>query len=245
MEFERNQITRKGVFVRNKKVAPVPPPRASVETENEINLNKSMTTQEPPAVEDDSLDLLSRLEKQINRIEFDTKTAPPDDEKPSFSPIFKKPVHYTGMETLLNTGVSDVATENGIGYFEKDPDEELRLRENFKRNQDGRQSVNGPTEKWTPPVKAAKPVARTASDSKNMKELVMTKHAAAARETEHRMNNKYTINPQSAASDSKGVKAGSSSSSGHSADSNNKEMGAGVRKALDLREWHSAIKVKM
>lgn len=228
-EFERNQITRKGVFVKSKRLAPLPPKsesnkpgferleREKISNENQINLgkmnsnvrtesrlrqevstshtkdknewtkcnrvgdfdwnNKTQPNIETKDIEDDSsIAMLNQLEMQINRLEFDTKIAPKEPFQAPNTPVFKKPVQYTGLESLLNTGVSNVATEHGLGYFEKDPNENLRnLDEEFKRNTSGRQSLGGQNN-WTPPVtKTSRQVARTASDSEKMKELVITK----------------------------------------------------------------------
>lgn len=288
-EFQRDQITRKSVFVRNKRMAPAPPlsspqsvadeidggvmssvattPKISlktmgiqgngtsgtsiktvtgnsskVATENKINLCKTkyMTTerphflqqqQQPSSVrrraekwenishdnklhiqehdtpisntairpstlstttttpeDDTSMNMLLQLEKQINRMEFDTrvtaKSEVPSPTTPVTAGSMRKPIQYTGMESLLNTGVSNVATEGGIGYLEissnKDDDDNVGA---FKRNTDVRQSVGiGTGDRSKPPsgVKQCRPVQRTASDTNQMKVIAMAKRSTDA-----------------------------------------------------------------
>lgn len=270
-EFQRDQITRKSVFVRNtKRMAPAPPsadevdgvtPKISlktmgiqgngttgtsntsstsnkVATENKINLCKTqyMTTTEQrrphftpqrPSIrnkgtekwdnisqdnrlhiqehdtpvpskqssairpstlstttpeDDTSMNMLLQLEKQINRIEFDTRVTHSEAPSPTTPvvPMARKPIQYTGMESLLNTGVSNVATEGGIGYLEINANtEEPNTTDNFKRNTDVRQSVgHGTTERkhlLPTGVKQCRPVQRTASDTNQIKAIAMQK----------------------------------------------------------------------
>lgn len=250
-EFERNQITRKGVFVKAKRSAPQPPPRtiiiegsnadatrsgfrkptndesqvvtrsmasAAIRNQpattttttsyvNQYNSKLKATDIGPFAKpkdggntndiidnnednDDSSIAMLDRLEKQINRLEFDTRMAPKDTPAPVETPVFKKPVHYTGLESLLNTGVSDVATEHGIGYFEKDPDEELNLEADFRRNAEARQSFAGHAAGKVAPsmAKSTRPVARTASDTDQMKDVVIKKQTFKTQDTSGRDN---------------------------------------------------------
>lgn len=267
-EFQRDQITRKSVFVRNKRTAPAPPtsneidsreisdvtPKISlktmgiggngtsgtsstsnkVATENKINLCKTkyMTTERPhflherPSIrkgaekwdnisqdnklhiqehdtptsnssisprtlsttttsmtpeDDTSMNMLLQLEKQINRIEFDTRNTKneiPSPTTPVNTALTRKPIQYTGMESLLNTGVSNVATEGGIGYLEIGSNNETNdTNDTFKRNTDVRQSVGfGTTNRQVPSgVKQCRPVQRTASDTNQMKVVAMAK----------------------------------------------------------------------
>uniref|UniRef100_A0A336L8R5 MAP/microtubule affinity-regulating kinase 3 n=1 Tax=Culicoides sonorensis TaxID=179676 RepID=A0A336L8R5_CULSO len=278
-EFQRDQITRKSVFVRNKRMAPAPPsPQLSykdkavddvdggkvsksnapvslktlgiqakldankvmtssnkVATENKINLSKtrSMTTDRPSYLadsssskgsvssfnnkmtetqlhihendtiktksrtneelstpvkgnsspdDDTSMNMLLQLEKQINRMEFDTRTTVKSELPSPTTPIsgLRKPIQYTGMESLLNTGVSNVATEGGIGYLEirsnNDTDDASTV-DAFKRNSDVRQSIGIGSGDRKPPsgVKQCRPVQRTASDTNQMKIVAISK----------------------------------------------------------------------
>lgn len=236
-EFERNQITRKGVFVKSKRSAPQPPKRDSsneqvnrFKTEigqeklknnfkdtsrayptysgnsitnspfqtsgikiTEAAEEKSLENNPNKFIEDDvSLAMLDRIEKQINRLEFDTKVAPKEVKTTNIQ-MFKKPIQYTGLESLLNTGVSNVATEHGIGYFEKDPDEVAHDTDNnFIRNANVRQSLGGHGNLVPPPSRPSRPVVRTASDTDQMKELIISKQALKRKENE--LINSPTVN---------------------------------------------------
>lgn len=279
-EFQRDQITRKSVFVRNKRMAPAPPSfqlsqdksvaddidggemsvatqkislktmgikgngtigtsiktttSSKVATENKINLCKTkyMTTERPHFLQqpssirkgaekwdnisqdnklhiqehdtpisnsavrpstlsstttpedDTSMNMLLQLEKQINRMEFDTRVQSKSEVSPT-TPVtltpttMRKPVQYTGMECLLNTGVSNVATQGGIGYLEissNNADDDVPA---FNRNTDVRQSVGIRTGDRNLPsgVKQCLPVKRTASDTNQMKVVAMAKRS--------------------------------------------------------------------
>uniref|UniRef100_A0A182SVT2 Uncharacterized protein n=1 Tax=Anopheles maculatus TaxID=74869 RepID=A0A182SVT2_9DIPT len=95
---------------------------------------------EPPiatdeAVDVQSLSVLQTLERQINTMEFDERMKQRRDlllQPPGSpgSPIMnssmmvsrrkdQRPVHYGELPSLLNTGISDVATGNGFGYLER------------------------------------------------------------------------------------------------------------------------------
>lgn len=253
-EFQRDQITRKSVFVRNKRAAPSPPdvrattdeidmPKISLKTmgiqqppqaatsnkvavENKINLCKTKynMTERPhfpkpqhvpekwdnlsqdnklhiqerhdtprfrpttlsatsPDTDDTSMNMLLQLEKQINRIEFDTRVSevpPPSSSPLTPDPLLtRKPIQYTGMESLLNTGVSNVATEGGIGYLEIQSTKNDTNENSFKRNTDVRQSIGIGTgdhrSKAPSAVKQCRPVQRTSSDTNQMKVIAMTK----------------------------------------------------------------------
>lgn len=158
--------------------------RAYPSVETTKTCTNQSTTKGNDVIDDDnvSLAMLDQLEKQICRLEFDTKVTPKSSERTA-PPTFKKPVHYTGLESLLKTGVSDVATEHGIGYFEKESNDETDdSNNNFIRNANTRQSLGGHG-KLVPPVnKPMRPVARTASDTNHMKDVVMTKQAIKRRD---------------------------------------------------------------
>lgn len=279
-EFQRDQITRKSVFVRNKRTAPVPPssPQLStkdknaaitndevdggkmsvrtpmkisletlgiqqgngtspisksginnvVATENKINLCKTkyMTTERPhfsqqqqqtsststvrkeiekwdnnklhiqeqvvtpkndknststttTSEDDTSMNMLLQLEKHINKMEFDTRVTSHQVTQSPVTPVLRKPIQYSGMESLLNTGVSNVATEGGIGYLESrsNNDEDDVDVNTFKRNLDVRQSIGAGTSDRKPPsgIKQCRPVQRTTSDTNQMKVVAMSK----------------------------------------------------------------------
>lgn len=130
--------------------------------------------------DDDTSNMLVQLEKQINQMEFDTKmTTHRTPMTPVTPTLHQKALQYVGMESLLNTGVSNVATEGGIGYFEKNEHENDEPDAGFSRNTDTRQSLGvgtGTSVKWKPPLpKTGKPVTRTVSDTKQMKEVSMTR----------------------------------------------------------------------
>ncbi|XP_063707103.1 serine/threonine-protein kinase MARK2 isoform X14 [Culicoides brevitarsis] len=228
-EFQRDQITRKSVFVRNKRAAPSPPTSSfsdkdeidapislktmgiatKVEEENKINLSKTHFARKVPEIklqiqeqhdiprpttlsvqkvtlpdtDDTSMTMLQQLERHINRMEFDTRVPThtqselPSPMTPDPALAMRKPLHYTGLSSLVNTGISNIATEGGIGYLEiqNNPDEDDR---SFNRNTDTRQSIGGTSgerRKIPSTVKQCRPVQRTASDTNQMKAVSMTK----------------------------------------------------------------------
>ncbi|XP_049291784.1 MAP/microtubule affinity-regulating kinase 3-like isoform X16 [Anopheles funestus] len=146
-----------------------------------------------------SLSVLETLERQINTMEFDERMKQRRDlllQPPGSpgSPIMnstrmvsrrkdQRPVHYGELPSLLNTGISDVATGNGFGYLERedsvgvddDSDDDLaHARQNaFKRGEEGRSSTGGATG-YSKKPKATRVVNRTVSDTKNAEAAVKT-----------------------------------------------------------------------
>uniref|UniRef100_A0A182P1C5 non-specific serine/threonine protein kinase n=1 Tax=Anopheles epiroticus TaxID=199890 RepID=A0A182P1C5_9DIPT len=158
----------------------------------------SSTTDE--SVDVQSLSVLQTLERQINTMEFDERMKQRRDlllQPPGSpgSPIMNsstmamtrrkdhRPVHYGELPSLLNTGISDVATGNGFGYLERedstgvvdDSDDELvHARQNaFKRGEEGRSSTGGATG-YSKKPKATRIINRTVSDTKNAEVAVKT-----------------------------------------------------------------------
>uniref|UniRef100_A0AAG5DTU5 MAP/microtubule affinity-regulating kinase 3 n=1 Tax=Anopheles atroparvus TaxID=41427 RepID=A0AAG5DTU5_ANOAO len=170
------------------KSSPAPPP-----PEDGAKANVGTTT----VGENESLSVLQTLERQINTMEFDERMKQRRDlllQPPGSpgSPVMTsvmvsrrkdRPVHYGELPSLLNTGISDVATGNGFGYLERgggaggegdDSDDDLHARPNaFKRGEDGRSSTGGATG-YRPKPKATRVVNRTVSDTKNAETAVKT-----------------------------------------------------------------------
>lgn len=250
-EFERNQITRKGVFVKSKRFAPQPPKTQATNADSTtrayptysdtpVRDTKPSVTATSKESGDDGLSLamLDRLEKQINRLEFDTKMAPKETKPiPSTNAqLFKKPVQYTGLESLLNTGVSNVATEHGIGYFEKDSIEEAHDTNNeFIRNANGRQSLGGHGNLVPPMSRPSRPVVRTSSDTDQMKELAITKQTLKQRRDAELINNALTTtNKTISVRDKKHVDSGDNNKT-LTERINSKQMPTDVRKYIEAK----------
>lgn len=115
----------------------------------------------PPADDDNSLSALMAIQKQINKIEFNSAVQRNETEspRPEFA-VHKGRTRYDEMESLLKTGISDLMTnsedEDGIGGGEK-----------FYRGGGLRSSIQGvPANQIDPKkIKQSRPVARTASDT--------------------------------------------------------------------------------
>uniref|UniRef100_A0A182WD02 MAP/microtubule affinity-regulating kinase 3 n=1 Tax=Anopheles minimus TaxID=112268 RepID=A0A182WD02_9DIPT len=173
------------------------------ETAGKVAENGASTEQEGPIGTDEtevdvqSLSVLETLERQINTMEFDERMKQRRDlllQPPGSpgSPIMsskntrrrdQRPVHYGELPSLLNTGISDVATGNGFGYLERedsvgvndDSDDDLaNARQNaFKRGEEGRSSTGGATG-YSKKPKATRIINRTVSDTKNAEAAVKT-----------------------------------------------------------------------
>lgn len=107
--------------------------------------------------EDDSRSALLAIQKHINAIEFNQKTEP---QPQIIQPVVRK-TRYDEMESLMNTGISDLATNK---HDTDDEDESMK----FQRGGGTRSSVQGvPSVKFeATKVRNFRPVVRTASDTK-------------------------------------------------------------------------------
>ncbi|XP_061514948.1 MAP/microtubule affinity-regulating kinase 3 isoform X30 [Anopheles gambiae] len=172
---------------------------AAAPAEPKMATNGGVAAEQPNAesVDVHSLSVLQTLERQINTMEFDERMKQRRDlllQPPGSpgSPIMssasmarrkdQRPVHYGELPSLLNTGISDVATGNGFGYLDRedsgandDSDDELaHARQNaFKRGEEGRSSTGGATGYSMKP-KATRIINRTVSDTKNAEAAVKT-----------------------------------------------------------------------
>jgi hypothetical protein len=107
--------------------------------------------------EDDSRSALLAIQKHINAIEFNQKIEP---QPQIIQPVVRK-TRYDEMESLMNTGISDLATNK---HDTDDEDESMK----FQRGGGTRSSVQGvPTAKFdASKLRNLRPVVRTASDTK-------------------------------------------------------------------------------
>uniref|UniRef100_A0A182X092 non-specific serine/threonine protein kinase n=1 Tax=Anopheles quadriannulatus TaxID=34691 RepID=A0A182X092_ANOQN len=173
------------------------PPAAPAEPKMATNGGVAAEQPNSESVDVHSLSVLQTLERQINTMEFDERMKQRRDlllQPPGSpgSPIMssaamarrkdQRPVHYGELPSLLNTGISDVATGNGFGYLDRedsgandDSDDELaHARQNaFKRGEEGRSSTGGATGYSVKP-KATRIINRTVSDTKNAEAAVKT-----------------------------------------------------------------------
>lgn len=114
------------------------------------------------ANEDDSRSALLAIQRHINAIEFHQKTAPMENKVITGLPVNVRKTRYDEMESLLNTGISDLATNK---HDTDDEDDSMK----FHRGGGARSSIQGvPTNKQIDvnKVKNPRPVVRTASDTK-------------------------------------------------------------------------------
>ncbi|XP_059608365.1 serine/threonine-protein kinase MARK2-like isoform X3 [Phlebotomus argentipes] len=153
-------------------------------TRNYVSVERKPPAPQPPKAEsgDDpmltSIDVLNKLQKQINDMEVYAKMNPVKAE----DVVDKggRSGRYQEHENLLQTGISNIASRQGLGYLnrgdaETDDDEESMRPVEFKRGGDARNSTGGAlgiASKFLPKTKMAKPVNRTASDTKNVENTV-------------------------------------------------------------------------
>lgn len=112
--------------------------------------------------EDDSRSALLAIQRHINAIEFNQKATPTEPKMVATPVIPIRKTRYDEMESLLNTGISDLATNK---HDTDDEDDSMK----FHRGGGARSSVQGvPTNKQVDvnKMKNARPVVRTASDTK-------------------------------------------------------------------------------
>lgn len=110
--------------------------------------------------EDDSRSALLAIQRHINAIEFNQKTG--EVKAPTIPVVPIRKTRYDEMESLLNTGISDLATNK---HDTDDEDDSVT----FQRGGGTRSSVQGvPTEKKIDvnKLRVARPVVRTTSDTK-------------------------------------------------------------------------------
>lgn len=107
--------------------------------------------------DDDSRSALLAIQRHINAIEFNQKTEP---QPQIIQPVVRK-TRYDEMESLMNTGISDLATNK---HDTDDEDEAMK----FQRGGGTRSSVQGvPSAKFEAnKLRNLRPVVRTASDTK-------------------------------------------------------------------------------
>lgn len=93
-------------------------------------------------------------------------------------PTAKKPINnrYGEQENLLKTGISDVASGNGLAFHENE-NSDIEEPIEFKRGIDSRNSTGGAvpaqTAKFFIKPRIVKPVSRTTSDTKNVEAKVL------------------------------------------------------------------------
>lgn len=168
-------------------------------------LQSQTTAAQPPTVASaadniTSIDMLNKLERQINQMELEHKAnelfplsgvgSQPHQHRqhleqldnqqprslPPIKPMVKVTNRYGDHENLLNTGISNVSSGQALchtgGDDDDDDDADLRPRE-FQRATQTRNSTLGVSTARTTP-KATKPIGRTVSDTKNVESVVKT-----------------------------------------------------------------------
>ena len=206
LDFERNETLRQSV--RIKKKAPLPPvvPAEYKPQRNQVIKAQSFssytrtvmgnnvrdfvrpvvvsavkkTNEESSDDEDQSKMALRDIQRQINEIEYFShhpKDVIPVQNERKFPEVNK--TRYDEMESLLNTGISDVAPEGGFQYLSNKPDDSTddNEQQKFHRGINSRSTTSSVM--ITPSssrqinqvamnikIKSQRPAARTASDTK-------------------------------------------------------------------------------
>lgn len=142
--------------------SPIPSPTATTAASPRVVSHVPKTTSN---TDDDSQNALLAIQKHINAIEFNQKVhAIEQEHQPQAQiPIISvRKTRYDEMESLLNTGISDLATN------QHDTDDEGDSGIQFQRGGTTRSSVQGvPSQNVdSKKLKMPRPVARTASDTK-------------------------------------------------------------------------------
>lgn len=189
-EFERTQTLRQSIRRPRKNLAPQPPvndtqpenskndvttmikkllitQRDFVASPSPVALKNPLVTSSIPSSPDDdsSHSALMAIQKQINKIEFNSTVQKNHNESPKTDvPIHKGRTRYDEMESLLNTGISDLMTN--AEHKSDEPEEYGR----FYRGTGVRSSVQGVPSNHVDPkkIKQTRPVGRTASDSSHV-----------------------------------------------------------------------------
>lgn len=141
--------------------SPIPSPTTTTATQPRVvsSVPKKSTNDD-----DESQSALLAIQRHINAIEFNQKVNATEQQQPQpqipIIPVRK--TRYDEMESLLNTGISDLATN------QHDTDDESDAGINFQRGGNTRSSVQGvPSQNVdTKKHKMPRPAARTASDTK-------------------------------------------------------------------------------
>lgn len=124
--------------------------------------------------DDSSQSALAAIQHQINKIEFNSavqRNKMMDSETTEMDAVPSKPsirrTRYDEMESLLNTGISDVLTPNDGTPLDDEMDKDP---ERFVRGTAGRSSTGAVLMHHVDPkkVRPPRPVGRTASDTKQM-----------------------------------------------------------------------------
>lgn len=128
-----------------------------------VDSTKPRVVSATPLKEDDSShSALLAIQQQINKIEFNSNFQPKHVEAPKPEiHVHKGRTRYDEMESLLNTGISDMMTN-----VENDDDDDEDYA-SFHRGGATRSSVQGVPRNIVDPkkIKQSRPVARTASDT--------------------------------------------------------------------------------
>ena len=204
LDFERNETLRQSV--RIKKKAPLPPvvPAEYRAQRNQVIKAQSFSSYTRPVLgnrvrdfvrpvvvsavkkttieaeqgdEDQSKMALRDIQRQINEIEYfshhPTEIIPIQSER-KFPEVNK--TRYDEMESLLNTGISDVASESGFQYYipgKQDDNNTDDEQQKFHRGTTSRSTTGTPSGiRQTSQVavnvklKSQRPATRTASESK-------------------------------------------------------------------------------
>lgn len=140
--------------------SPIPSPTTTTAISPRVVSHVPKTTSN---ADDDSQSALLAIQKHINAIEFNQKVHEIEQEQQPQIPIIPvRKTRYDEMESLLNTGISDLATN------QHDTDDECDSGIQFQRGGGTRSSVQGVPSQNTDAkkLKMPRPAARTASDTK-------------------------------------------------------------------------------
>lgn len=189
-EFDRSENFRRSIR-RPRKQAPLPPTICKTTTKIEASesssqadvsliINRLLTTKRDfvasipqPRVLDDKTEeicgdshlALKRIQAQINKLEFNT--ALQQNQTIPVRPTTR--TRYDAMESILNTGISDLKTNENNDDDDEIDDDNV---DKFYRGVNTRSSVQGVSRKKIDPTKPATvQLQRTVSDSKKVEML--------------------------------------------------------------------------
>lgn len=180
-EFDRSENLRRSIR-RPRKQAPLPP-TSSVNTKNEdcqqADLKRLLAAKRdfvaptpqprvpvPESNFDESHNVLKQIQTQINQLEFNTAMKP--EKIQTTKPITR--TRYDAMDSVLNTGISDLKTNEHDD--DEDDDIDGNTQGQFYRGGATRSSVQATRDQQS--YKLSRPTAqvqRTASDSKKVEML--------------------------------------------------------------------------
>lgn len=172
------------------------------------NKNSEQVTVTP---EGDSLSILHNIESQIDQFEKEMKTRDEDipdgiqlnggigEQATKYRLVSNR---YGQHENLLNSGISDISSKTGLCAVDDDKgdtddDENQNKTDDFKRGVPGRNSTGGSigiTNKLSMAggkAKIVKPVARTASDTKNAETTVKLLRLGLKKMVNHKNDTDY------------------------------------------------------